>query len=79
MKTKFQDLSTKADFLYGGWNLNTIVHEKTPDKRIFYGRWFKLKGIKHLHLETQLSFAHKKLWLSVWSNTYTTRVYQNTI
>jgi len=39
----------------------------------------KLKGIKCLHLETRFSFALKKLWLRVWSNTYTIWVYQNTI
>jgi len=39
----------------------------------------KLKSIKYLHLETWLSFALKKLWLRVWSNTYTKRVYRDTI
>jgi len=36
-------LSTKADFLFGVGNQNTIVHEKKPDKCIFYGRWLKVK------------------------------------
>jgi len=44
--------------------------KKRQTNESFTDDGLKLNGIKYLHLETRLSFALKKLWLRVWSNTY---------
>jgi len=44
--------------------------KKRQTNESFTDHGLKLNGIKYLHLVTRLSFALKKLWLRVCSNTY---------
>ena len=45
----------KADFLFVGLNLNTIVQEKMPETCTFHGWCLKTK--EHLNFETRLFFS----------------------
>jgi len=48
----------KADFLFVGLNLNTIVQEKTLETCTFHGWCFKNKDhYKYLNVETRLLFS----------------------
>jgi len=46
----------KADFLFAGLNLNTIVQEKTPETSTFHGWCFKNKH-KYSNVETRFLFS----------------------